>query len=99
MGLLDTALPAEERQIAADALKPFEAEGIQFHALRTRVAGARRFVSLHVLVPGSWTVKQGHDLCESLELAIAQSLPGTFVFTHLEPLEDPASWADQSLER
>lgn len=99
MGLLDTALPAEERQTVADALQPFEAEGIQFHALRTRVAGARRFVSLHVLVPGSWTVKQGHDLCEAIELAIAQSLPGTFVFTHLEPLEDPVSWADQSLER
>ncbi len=99
MGLLDTALPAEERQTVADALQPFEAEGIQFHALRTRVAGARRFVSLHVLVPGSWTVKQGHDLCEAIELAIARSLPGTFVFTHLEPLEDPASWADQALER
>ncbi|MBE9108388.1 cation transporter [Nodosilinea sp. LEGE 07298] len=99
MGLLDTALPAEERQIVADTLQPFEAEGTRFHALRTRVAGARRFVSLHVLVPGSWTVKQGHDLCEAIELAIAQSLPGTFVFTHLEPLEDPASWADQALER
>ncbi len=98
-GLLDTALPAEERQTVADALQPFEAEGIQFHALRTRVAGARRFVSLHVLVPGSWTVKQGHDLCEAIELEIARSLPGTFVFTHLEPLEDPASWADQALER
>jgi cation diffusion facilitator family transporter len=99
MGLLDTALPAEERQIVADALQPFEAEGTRFHALRTRVAGARRFVSLHVLVPGNWTVKQGHDLCEAIELAIGRSLPGTFVFTHLEPLEDPVSWADQALER
>ena len=99
MGLLDTALPAEERQIITDTLQPFETQEIQFHALRTRVAGARRFVSLHVLVPGSWTVKQGHDLCEAIELAIAQSLPGTFAFTHLEPLEDPISWADQSLER
>ncbi|MBE9156465.1 cation transporter [Nodosilinea sp. LEGE 06152] len=99
MGLLDTALPAEERQIVADALQPFEVKGTQFHALRTRVAGARRFVSLHVLVPGSWTVKQGHDLCEAIELAIGRSLPGTIVFTHLEPLEDPVSWADQALER
>jgi cation diffusion facilitator family transporter len=99
MGLLDTALPAEERQIVADTLHPFETQEIQSHALRTRVAGARRVVSLHVLVPGNWTVKQGHDLCEAIELAIAQSLPGTFVFTHLEPLEDPVSWADQSLER
>jgi cation diffusion facilitator family transporter len=99
LGLLDTALPAADREAISTALQPFEAQGVQFHALRTRVAGARRFVSLHVLVPGSWTVQQGHDLCEAVEGAIAEALPGTFVFTHLEPLEDPASWADQALDR
>jgi cation diffusion facilitator family transporter len=99
MGLLDTALPAADRQILSDTLQPFEAQGVQFHALRTRVAGSRRFISLHVLVPGAWTVQQGHDLCEAIELAIGRSLPSSFVFTHLEPLEDPASWADQSLDR
>jgi cation diffusion facilitator family transporter len=99
LGLLDTALPAADREAISTALQPFEAQGVQFHALRTRVAGARRFVSLHVLVPGSWTVQQGHDLCEAVEGAITEALPGTFVFTHLEPLEDPASWADQALDR
>jgi divalent metal cation (Fe/Co/Zn/Cd) transporter len=44
-------------------------------------------------------VKQGHDLCEEIELAIARSLLGTYVFTHLEPLEDPISWQDQQLDR
>lgn len=82
-----------------DILANYDSQGIQFHALRTRVAGARRFVSLHVLVPGDWTVKQGHDLCEEIELKIARSLPGTYVFTHLEPLEDPLSWQDQQLDR
>jgi cation diffusion facilitator family transporter len=99
LGLLDTALPAEDRQTISATLQPFETQGVQFHALRTRGAGARRFVSLHVLVPGTWTVQQGHDLCEDIEAALGRSLPGTFVFTHLEPLEDPASWTDQSLER
>jgi cation diffusion facilitator family transporter len=99
MGLLDTALSTADRQILSDTLQPFEAQGVQFHALRTRVAGSRRFISLHVLVPGTWTVQQGHDLCEAIELAIGRSLPSSSVFTHLEPLEDPASWADQSLER
>jgi len=80
-------------------LSSYDSQGIQFHALRTRVAGSRRFVSLHILVPGAWTVQKGHDLCETVELAIARSLPGTYVFTHLEPLEDPASWEDQPLER
>ncbi|MGG6264109.1 cation transporter dimerization domain-containing protein [Leptolyngbya sp. AN03gr2] len=82
-----------------DRLIPYQESGIQFHALLTRVAGARRFVSFHVLVPGDWTVQRGHDLCEELELAIAQSLSGAHVITHLEPLEDPTSWADQTLER
>lgn len=99
LGLLDTAMPASERRIVTDVLANYDAQGIQFHALRTRVAGSRRFVSFHVLVPGSWTVKRGHDLCEEMELIISRSLPGTYVFTHLEPLEDPSSWEDQELDR
>lgn len=99
LGLLDTAMPASERRSVTDILAGYDAQGIQFHALRTRVAGSRRFVSLHVLVPGAWTVKQGHDICEEIELAIVRSLPGTYVFTHLEPLEDPLSWQDQQLDR
>lgn len=99
LGLLDTAMPVSERRIVTDVLASYDAQGIQFHALRTRVAGSRRFVYFHVLVPGSWTVKQGHDLCEEMELTITRSLPGTYVFTHLEPLEDPSSWEDQELDR
>ena len=98
-GLLDSALPANEQQIIATTLLRYEEKGILFHALRTRVAGARRFVSLHVLVPGKWTVQCGHDLCEEIELAISRALPSTNVMTHLEPLEDPVSWEDQDLER
>ncbi|MBD3886152.1 cation transporter [Phormidium tenue FACHB-886] len=99
LGLLDTAMPASERHIVTNILTRYDAQGIQFHALRTRVAGSRRFVYVHVLVPGDWTVKQGHDLCEEIELEIARSLPGTYIFTHLEPLEDPLSWQDQHLDR
>lgn len=56
-------------------------------------------MSFHVLVPGEWTVKQGHDLCEEVELALCKALPSTHISTHLEPLNDPASWEDQELER
>ena len=97
--LLDTALPAAEQQIIALTLLGYKEKGILFHAMRTRVAGARRFVSLHVLVPGEWTVQRGHDLCEEIELAISRALPSTNVMTHLEPLEDPVSWEDQDLDR
>jgi cation diffusion facilitator family transporter len=98
-GLLDSALPAEDKDRILAVLSEHEDRGIVFHALRTRMAGPRRFVSLHVLVPGQWTVQQGHDLCEQIELAITASLPECHIITHLEPLEDPAAWRDQELDR
>lgn len=99
LGLLDTALPEELRQPIEGVFSVYESRGIQFHALRTRGAGRRRFVSFHVLVPGEWTVQRGHDLCEEIEEEIRRVVPGSTVFTHLEPIEDPASWRDQHLER
>ncbi|PZD70353.1 Ferrous-iron efflux pump FieF [Acaryochloris thomasi RCC1774] len=98
-GLMDTALPETEQAIIHETLATYKERGIQFHALRTRVAGARNFVALHVLVPGNWTVQQGHELCDELEIHINQELPGTDVMTHLEPIEDPASWADEERDR
>ncbi len=98
-GLLDAALPKEDMDVIKSILDKYEPQGIEFHALRTRLAGTRRFVSFHVLVPGAWTVLQGHNLCDAIELAIIQALPGTNVTTHLEPLEDPASWDDYELDR
>jgi cation diffusion facilitator family transporter len=98
-GLLDTALPIEEMETIRVILSKYERQGIQFHAMRSRIAGTRRFISFHVLVPGAWTVRQGHDLCEAIELSIIQALPKSSIITHLEPLEDPVSWDDQELER
>jgi cation diffusion facilitator family transporter len=97
-GLLDTALPADEQEIVADVQSRYEEAGVKFHATRTRVAGRRRFVSMHVLVPGKWSVKRGHDLSERIEADITRALPMTTVFVHLEPVEDPASWQDQELD-
>ena len=98
-GLLDAGLPGEERKLVTDSLAPFQEQGVTFHALRTRVAGTRRFVSMHVLVPGDWTIQRGHDLCETIEAAVRKALPQTNVFTHLEPREDPVSWDDRKLDR
>jgi cation diffusion facilitator family transporter len=99
LGLLDTALPEPERRSIAAVLDAHTGDGVQFHALRTRQAGARRFVSLHVLVPGEWTVQRGHDYLERLEEELRGAVPNSTVFTHLEPIEDPVSWADERLER
>ena len=99
LALLDTALPEAERQEVTSALVPFQEEGILFHAIRTRIAGTRRFVSMHVLMPGTWTIQRGHDLAEAIEAAVRGKLPGAHVFTHLEPREDPVSWDDRALDR
>ncbi len=98
LGLLDTGLSADERA-ALDAVLARYGDPVQFHAVRTRQSGPRRFVSLHVLVPGAWTVQRGHALLEDLEAAIRAALPNATVTTHLEPLEDPASFQDQGLDR
>jgi cation diffusion facilitator family transporter len=98
-GLMDTALPIEEREQVRAVIQRHAVRGIRYHALRTRQSGARRFVSVHVLVPGDWTVHDGHELLEQIESDICTVLPGATVFTHLESVEDQVSWEDQSLDR
>jgi cation diffusion facilitator family transporter len=94
-GLLDRALPAEDMAKLKAVLEAHSGEGVAFHALRTRLAGSRRFVSCHVLVPGAWTVQEGHDFCERVEAEISAALPRCHPFTHLEPIEDPRAWDDE----
>ncbi|MGH8503524.1 MAG: cation diffusion facilitator family transporter [Gammaproteobacteria bacterium] len=99
LGLLDGALPAADQEAVRRVLDECCNQDVQFHALRTRQAGARKFVSVHILVPGEWTVQRGHDLLEHIEERIRTAVPGANMFTHLEPLEDPVSWEDIGLDR
>jgi len=98
-GLMDAALPPADLKVLRELLDGYATDGIEYHALRTRQAGARRFVSVHVLVPPEWSVQQGHDLLERIEADIRRALPPVTVDTHLEPLGDPAAMADQELHR
>ena len=97
LGLMDTVVPAEELGKIKAVLASYEAQGLHWHALRTREAGVRRFMSVHLLVPGEWTVQRGHDLAEELEEALRAAVPRLQVLTHLEPIEDPASFRDADL--
>lgn len=98
-GLMDTAISSEDHQKVEAVLDGFKASQVSYHALRTRQAGRRKFVSVHILVPGDWTVQKGHELLEQIEGEICAAVPGTSVLTHLESLDDPASWEDISLDR
>jgi cation diffusion facilitator family transporter len=98
-GLMDAALPPDEQQLVLKVLEKYKEQGIQFHALRTRQAAGRRFISIHVLVPGKWTTHRGHHLVEDIETDIQQVLSGVTVFTHLEPVDDPLSFKDIEIDR
>jgi cation diffusion facilitator family transporter len=98
-GLMDAALPAEDRAAVQEVLKSHEQAGVKFHALWTRQAGARKFISLHVLVPGDWSVQRGHQLLERIENDIRHAVLESTIFTHLESLDDPTSWDDETLDR
>lgn len=103
-GLMDRSLPEPEQQrltrllAARSGSAERSGEPVAFHAVRTRVAGSRRFVTLHVLVPGHWSVQRGHDFCSALEHDIAVAVPRSHVFTHLEPIEDPSAWNDDGFQ-
>ncbi len=98
-GLMDVSSPAEDIAAIETVLERYRNEGLAFHALRTRQAGSRAFVTLHVLVPGQSTVQQGRDVCERIEADIRRALPHAHITMHLEPQEDPVSLVDQELDR
>ncbi len=98
-GLMDVALPLDEAAKVTAILERYREQGITYHALRTRQAGAQRFVSFHVQTPGSWSVQRGHELLEAIEREIREQLAPVNVLTHIEPAEDPSSWEDEPLYR
>lgn len=99
-GLLDSAISAEDQSEITKLFKEYSRRyGVSFHAFRTRQAGARRFVSFHLLVPDAWPVARAHQLSEEIEARIRSMVPNAGVFTHIEPISDPASYDDEGLDR
>jgi divalent metal cation (Fe/Co/Zn/Cd) transporter len=99
-GLLDAAIaPVHKNEVTRLFGEYSRRYGVSFHALRTRQAGARRFLSFHMLVPDAWTVSQAHQLSEELEERIRSLVPNASIDTHIEPISDPASYEDQGLDR
>ncbi|NCF67684.1 MAG: cation diffusion facilitator family transporter [Chloroflexi bacterium] len=98
-GLMDPAISSEERGLVEFILNEHCQGGLKWHALRTRQSGSRRFISVHILVPGQWTNQEAHDLAEHVESDIRGEIPLCSVFTHVEPLEDPRAFEDHSLNQ
>ncbi|KAB2647608.1 MAG: cation transporter [Verrucomicrobia bacterium] len=98
-GLMDASISTNDLAKVRKVFENYESGGVKFHALRTRQSGSKKFISVHVLVPGDWTVQRGHELLERIEGDIRTTVSDSVVFTHLESLDDPASWEDEALER
>jgi cation diffusion facilitator family transporter len=99
-GLMDEALPAHEQDLIKKVMETFQAKGVTFHALRTRQAAARQFISVHMLVPGEWTVHDAHHIAEDFEAEVRKALGSVVtILTHIEPVEDELSMEDMFLDR
>jgi cation diffusion facilitator family transporter len=97
-GLMDSALPAEDQKTIEKILDMYKVQGVHYHTLLTRQAASRRFISVHILVPGVWPVQKAHQLINTLESEMRRGLPGVSVITHLEPAENPGSHPDSELD-
>jgi cation diffusion facilitator family transporter len=98
-GLLDVAVPAEELNSVKSILDSYKTQGVSYHALRSRQAAARKFMVVHLLVPGNWSVRKGHSLAEKFETQVLETVKNTNIVTHIEPVEDPLSMQDANIER
>lgn len=98
-GLMDAALPLEEQALIEGVMMKYRGKEVDFHALRTRQAASRRFVTVHMLVPGAWTVHDAHHFAEDFENDLRAVLGEAVITTHVEPIEDELSMHDMLLEQ
>src|SRR5262249_18615489 len=96
-GLMDHSLPEDEQALVRSAIEAQLGPEMDYHALRTRQAGSRRFVDFHLLVPGALSVRQAHAIGVRIEAAVGAALPRCEVTLHIEPIEEQASWEDSAL--
>lgn len=98
--LMDASIPEDELERVTAYLDSLGDREIEYHSLLTRMSGPRRFISMHLLVPGDWSVKRGHDCADEVEeTIIAMFREPVTVSTHIEPVEDPASMRDIGIDR
>jgi cation diffusion facilitator family transporter len=93
-GLMDSALPEYEQKAIETVMAKYRERKVEFHALRTRQSASRRFLTVHMLVPGAWSVHDAHHIAENFEGDIRAVLADAVVSTHLEPVDDEISMDD-----
>jgi cation diffusion facilitator family transporter len=98
-GLMDASVSKEDCAKIQAVMQRYRRKGFDFHALRTRQAASRIFISVHILVPGNLSVHDAHHLAEDFEKEISSIFGDVSVTTHLEPIDDEISMDDINLVR
>ncbi|HEX2909902.1 MAG TPA: cation diffusion facilitator family transporter [Chloroflexia bacterium] len=97
-GLIDRALPQEEegeiRDIIKDEIGKAEEKQLTYHGLRTRKSGSLRFIDFHLLTPAEWSVRQAHEVAETIETKLEQQFKELEITIHIEPVDDPRAYED-----
>jgi len=93
-GLMDSSLSEKEIEEIKKVLDRFKEQGVDYHALYTRRASAKNFITFHLLLPGDWTIFKGHEITKLIEIEIDERFPNSDIFIHLEPLNDPEAFDD-----
>ena len=84
-GLMDQAVDPETLSIIQANIEKAAAGAIEAHDLRTRHAGPVTFIQFHLVVPANMTVTKAHDICDRIENALREAVPGARVSIHVEP--------------
>jgi cation diffusion facilitator family transporter len=84
-GLMDRATPpemlAEIRKVIGERI----GAALEVHDLKTRLAGPAAFIEFHLVVPAAMTVAESHRICDRIESALGEAVPGARVLIHVEP--------------
>ncbi|WP_309083285.1 cation diffusion facilitator family transporter [Chelativorans sp.] len=84
-GLMDVAVEAKDVAEIERIIAENSGGALEFHDLKTREAGPVRFIEFHLVVPSEMTVERSHEICDRIEHAIVEAMPGTRAVIHVEP--------------
>lgn len=84
-GLMDEAVSTEIARRIQEVISGNADGALEAHDIKTRIAGRVTFIEFHLVVPGRMTVKSAHDICDRLETALHDAVPGSEVIIHVEP--------------
>lgn len=93
-GLMDSRVSEKDMILIREVLNAYKSDEIDYHALYTRRASAKQFITFHLLFPGEYTVHQAHEVTKKVEADLKLKLPLADIFIHVEPLNDPDAFDD-----